>query len=60
MTRVHWLLLAVALALVGLDMQVRQWPAWAGYTAIGIGGGVAVSVIGSYVHDLMAGSGRDT
>jgi hypothetical protein len=56
MTRLVWLIIAVILGMAGYDMLLRGILGWTGYLVLGIGIGVATSVVGSYAHDLLAGS----
>jgi hypothetical protein len=56
MTRLVWLIIAVIFGMAGYDMLLRGILGWTGYLVLGIGIGVATSVVGSYAHDLLAGS----
>ncbi len=56
MARLTWMILAAVLALVGWELLIRDLLGWAAWLPIGIGAGVAVSVIGSLAHDWLAGS----
>lgn len=56
MTRLVWLIIAVIFGLAGYDMVLREILGWTGYLVAGIGIGIGSSVIGSYAHDLLAGS----
>ena len=56
MNRLIWLLIAALLGLAGYDMLLRGVLGWTGYVVAGIGIGIASSVIGSFAHDLLAGS----
>jgi len=56
MTRLVWLISAAIFALAGYDMVLRGILGWTGYLVAGIGIGICTSVIGSFAHDLLAGS----
>ena len=56
MVRLTWLIVAVIFGLFGWDMLERAWLGWTGYFVIGVGVGIATSVIGSLAHDALAGS----
>ena len=56
MQRLVWLMLAAILGMAGYDLLLRGWLGWTGYVVAGIGIGIGTSVIGSYAHDLLAGS----
>jgi hypothetical protein len=56
MTRLIWLIVAAIIGLAGYDMLLRGILGWTGYLVLGIGIGIATSVIGSYAHDLLAGT----
>jgi hypothetical protein len=53
--RLTWFILAVVLALAGWDLLVRDWLGWLGWLVTGIGVGIAVAVLGSLLHDALAG-----
>ena len=55
MVRLAWLILGAILAMVGWDLLVRSWLGLAGWLALGVGVGIAVAVVGSLVHDALAG-----
>jgi hypothetical protein len=54
--RLTWFILAVVLALAGWDLLIRNWLGLVGWLVLGIGAGIAVAVLGSLLHDAMAGS----
>ena len=56
MNRGVWLLIAATLGLAGYDMVLRGFLGWTGYVVAGVGIGIASSVVGSFAHDLLAGS----
>lgn len=56
MERPVWLIGAAVLVLGGYDLLLRDLLGWTGFVVIGVGVGIAASVIGSYAHDLLAGS----
>ena len=58
MVRLTWFILAVVLALGGWDLLIRNWLGLAGWLAMGIGAGIAVAVVGSLLHDALAGGPR--
>lgn len=39
----------------GYDLLLRDWLGWTGFVVIGVGVGIAASVLGSYAHDFLAG-----
>jgi hypothetical protein len=53
--RLTWFILAVVLALVGWDLLIRDWLGWFGWLVPGVGAGIAVAVLGSLLHDALAG-----
>jgi len=55
MTRLAWLILAVVLALVGFDMLSRDFLGGTGWFVVGVGIGVGCGVVGSLLHDALAG-----
>jgi len=56
MSRVAWFLIAVVLALVGFDLLARGWLGWTGWLVAGIGLGIGCGVVGSLLHDALAGT----
>jgi hypothetical protein len=56
--RLTWFIAAVVLALVGWDLLIRDWLGWFGWLMTGIGAGIAVAVLGSLLHDALAGPRR--
>jgi len=54
-TRLAWFILAVVLALVGFDMLTRDFLGWTGWFVAGVGIGVGCGVVGSLLHDALAG-----
>lgn len=55
MTRLIWFIIAVILGLIGIDLLVRGWLGWGGWFVGGVGLGVASAVVGSLLHDALAG-----
>lgn len=55
MTRVAWFIVAGILALVGFDMLARDWLGMTGWLVAGVGLGIGIGVVGSLVHDALAG-----
>ena len=55
MTRLAWFILAVVLGLIGFDMLARGFLGWTGWFVAGVGIGVACGVLGSLLHDALAG-----
>jgi hypothetical protein len=55
-TRLVWFIVAVILTLVGFDLLARGWLGWTGWFVSGVGLGVACAVVGSLLHDALAGS----
>jgi hypothetical protein len=53
--RLTWLIVAVILALVGWDLVIRDWLGLVGWLVMGVGVGIAVAVLGSLLHDALAG-----
>jgi hypothetical protein len=53
--RLIWFILAVVLALAGVDLLVRDWLGLAGWVPIGVGVGIAASVVGSLLYDALVG-----
>jgi hypothetical protein len=53
--RLTWFIVAVILALAGWDLLIRDWLGWFGWLVAGVGIGIAVSVVGSLLHDALAG-----
>jgi hypothetical protein len=54
-TRLIWFIVAVILGLAGLDLLARGWLGWIGWFVAGVGLGVACAVVGSLLHDALAG-----
>jgi hypothetical protein len=54
-TRLAWFIVAVVVGLVGADLLVRDWLGWTGWFLGGIGVGIGCAVIGSLLHDALAG-----
>ena len=59
MTRLVWFIVAVILGLVGLDLLARGWLGWTGWFVVGVGVGVGSAVLGSLLHDALAGTTRE-
>jgi len=55
MVRLTWFILAVILALVGWDLVIRGWLGLFGWLVMGVGVGIGVAVLGSLLHDALAG-----
>ena len=55
MTRLVWFIVAVILALIGFDLLARGLLGWTGWFVAGVGLGVACAVVGSLLHDALAG-----
>ena len=55
MVRLTWFILAVVLALVGWDLVIRDWLGLFGWLVMGVGVGIGVAVLGSLLHDALAG-----
>ena len=55
MIRLTWFILAVILALAGWDLVIRDWLGLVGWLVMGVGVGIAVAVLGSLLHDALAG-----
>src|SRR5438876_557253 len=53
--RLTWFILAVILALIGWDLLLRDWLGLVGWLVLGVGVGIAVAVVGSLLHDALAG-----
>jgi len=53
--RLTWFILAVILALVGWDLVIRGWLGLFGWLVMGVGVGIGVAVLGSLLHDALAG-----
>jgi hypothetical protein len=54
-TRLGWFILAVVLALLGFDMLARDFLGWTGWFVAGVGIGIGCGVVGSLLHDALAG-----
>jgi hypothetical protein len=57
MTRLAWFISAVIVGMVGADLLARGWLGWTGWFVVGVGLGLASAVIGSLLHDALAGPG---
>jgi len=55
MVRLTWFILAVVLALVGWELVLRDWLGLFGWLVMGVGVGIGVAVLGSLLHDALAG-----
>ena len=55
MTRLVWVILAVVLGLLGFDMLARDLLGWTGWFVAGVGIGIGCAVVGSLLHDALAG-----
>lgn len=55
MNRLAWFLIGVVLVLVGFDLLARGWLGWSGWLVAGVGLGIGSGVIGSLLHDALAG-----
>lgn len=55
MARLVWFVVAVILALAGFDLLVRDWLGWTGWLVAGVGIGIGSAVVGSLLHDALAG-----
>ena len=56
MNRLVWFMIAVVLTLAGFDLLARGWLGWTGWLVAGIGLGIVCGVVGSLLHDALAGS----
>lgn len=56
MARVMWSMVAVILGLGGWDLLARGFLGDFGWVVVGVGLGVAIGVVGSLAHDVLAGS----
>ena len=56
MTRLVWLIVAAILGLAGYDLLLRDLLGWTGFFVAGVGIGITSAVVGSYAHDVLAGS----
>ena len=56
MARLGWFVVAVILGLAGADLLVRGWLGWTGWFVAGVGLGIGCAVVGSLLHDALAGS----
>jgi hypothetical protein len=54
-TRLIWFIVAVILGLIGVDLLVRGWLDWFGWLVAGVGLGIGTGVVGSLLHDALAG-----
>jgi len=56
--RLAWFAVALVVALIGLDLLLRDWLGDSGWFLIGVGVGITCAVLGSLAHDaLVAGTG---
>jgi hypothetical protein len=53
--RLAWFIVAIILGLAGADLLARGWLGWTGWFVAGIGLGLGSAVIGSLLHDALAG-----
>ena len=56
MTRLLWGLGAAVTALLGWWLLLAGLGGWTGYLLLGVGVGIATSVVGSLAHDLLTRS----
>jgi opacity protein-like surface antigen len=55
MDRLSWLLLALVLMLAGIYLDMRFGGEWLAYLLAGIGAGIGLALLGSVIHDAVAG-----
>ena len=55
LTRLAWFILAIVLGLLGFDMLARDFLGWTGWFVAGVGIGLGCAVLGSLLHDALAG-----
>lgn len=55
MTRLIWFIAALVVALIGLDLLIHDALGWTGWLLAGVGLGIGTGVVGSLVHDALAG-----
>lgn len=55
MDRLTWLVLALVLLLGGIYLLVLKASEWLAYLVAGVGAGIALALIGSIIHDTLAG-----
>jgi hypothetical protein len=55
MDRLSWLLLALVLMLAGIYLDMRLGGEWLAYLLAGIGAGIGLALLGSVIHDAVAG-----
>ena len=55
MVRLAWFAVALVVALIGLDLLLRDWLGDSGWFLIGVGVGITCAVLGSLAHDALAG-----
>jgi len=53
--RLTWLVLALVLVLGGIYLLVLRAGEWLAYLVAGVGGGIGLALIGSIIHDSLAG-----
>jgi hypothetical protein len=56
--RLAWFAVALVVALIGLDLLLRDWLGDGGWFLIGVGVGIACALLGSLAHDVLAGTGN--
>jgi hypothetical protein len=54
--RLAWFAVALVVALIGLDLLLRDWLGDSGWFLIGVGVGITCAVLGSLAHDALAGT----
>ena len=55
MDRLTWLVLALVLLLGGLYLLLLRASEWLAYLVAGVGAGIGLALIGSLIHDALAG-----
>jgi len=53
--RLTWLVLALVLLLGGVYLLVLRASEWLAYLAAGVGAGIGLALVGSIIHDALAG-----
>jgi len=53
--RLTWLLLALVLLLGGLYLHLHRADEWLAYLVAGVGAGIGIALVGSVIHDALAG-----